>query len=131
MRAVAFLLYYASPSRLLLVKVSDSPERCSIIDNLERGQIVTVSNLILCEPQSTFGFAMGNQHTTVAKYPKNRLLMEALDVFKQQIPQVNCCDAPVPAFTFLPPGYRAAITRVREKNRHLRHKTGLHKQLTK
>lgn len=62
----------------------DSPDRCSVFDHLARGQIVALSNLILCEPQSSFGFAIGNQFTLVTRYPKEKLLKEALAIFTQQ-----------------------------------------------
>lgn len=70
--------------RLLLVKVCDSPDHCSVFNHLAKGNVVALSNLILCEPQNSFGFAIGNQYTVVTRYPKDKLLKEALDIFTQQ-----------------------------------------------
>lgn len=64
--------------------MSDTPDHCSVFDHLTKGQIVTASNLILCEPQNSFGFAMGNQYTIVTRYPKDNALKEALERFTQQ-----------------------------------------------
>lgn len=75
--------------RLLLIRVCDSPDHCSVFDHLVRGQVVAISNLVLCESQNSFGFAIGNQHTLVTRYPKDKLLKEALDIFAKEPIEVN------------------------------------------
>lgn len=75
--------------RLLLVKVNDGPRQCLLFDGLERGDTVVVGNLILCESQNSFGLAIANHFTLVTKYPQNKAAREALECFRNELPNVS------------------------------------------
>ncbi|XP_017786426.1 PREDICTED: breast cancer type 2 susceptibility protein homolog [Nicrophorus vespilloides] len=72
--------------RLLLVRIMDGPQLCSLLHGVKRGQSVALCNLVMHNCHSRFGEAIANQFSVVSQYPQLKFLQNGLDIFKEQLP---------------------------------------------
>ncbi|XP_056634120.1 uncharacterized protein LOC130443481 [Diorhabda sublineata] len=74
--------------RLLLIRVSEGPETCLLLDNLKRGQVVSVANLIYKGFLEKFELikAVANHFTMFSSNPKSGHLREGLEDLGKDLP---------------------------------------------
>ncbi|XP_022911876.2 breast cancer type 2 susceptibility protein homolog isoform X1 [Onthophagus taurus] len=70
---------------IMFVRVRDGPKLCRLLDDISKGDVVSVQNLLYNPPQGDFAFAIANQFTIVNKNTHN-YLQEYMDKFKFQLP---------------------------------------------
>ncbi|XP_072400013.1 uncharacterized protein [Diabrotica undecimpunctata] len=76
-------------ARLLLIKISEGPSTCLLVDGLKRGQLISVCNLTYrgTSNEILVSKASANQFTIFSSYPKYKHLQNGLDDLKNKLPK--------------------------------------------
>uniref|UniRef100_A0A6P7H6I7 Uncharacterized protein LOC114347704 n=1 Tax=Diabrotica virgifera virgifera TaxID=50390 RepID=A0A6P7H6I7_DIAVI len=76
-------------ARLLLIKISEGPSTCLLLDGLKRGQLISVCNLTYrgTSNELLVSKASANQLTIFSSYPKYKQLQNGLDDLKNKLPK--------------------------------------------
>ncbi|CAG9840292.1 unnamed protein product [Diabrotica balteata] len=76
-------------ARLLLIKISEGPSTCLLLDGLKRGQLISVCNLTYrgTSNELLVSKASANQFTIISSYPKYKHLQNGLDDLKNKLPK--------------------------------------------
>ncbi|XP_074028261.1 uncharacterized protein [Leptinotarsa decemlineata] len=73
--------------RLLLIQIYEGPTTCLLLDNVKRGQAVTVCNLRFRNLTDDVSQAIGNHFTVFSSYSQHKHLQEYLEDFKKTMPK--------------------------------------------